>query len=79
MGSHKVVGKGYIFTKISQMTSIGAIFTSTYHTNQLNPWQNSSASRVVNYSWLSTYDGDVELFEDHPSTCGCLTNLRNKL
>ena len=35
------------------MASIGAIFTSTYHTRQLNPWPNSSASRVVNYSQLS--------------------------
>ena len=34
-GSHKVVGKGYVFTKNSQMASIGAIFTSTYQTKQL--------------------------------------------
>ena len=32
MGSHEVAGKGYVFTKTSQMASIGAIFTSTYHT-----------------------------------------------
>ena len=35
MGSHKVPGKGYVNTKTSQMASIGAIFTSTYHTKQL--------------------------------------------
>ena len=50
MGSHKVVGKAYVFTKNSQMASIGAIFTSTYQTKQLNLPPNSSAIRVVNYS-----------------------------
>ena len=45
-GSYKVADKGYIFTKTSQMASIGA---TTYHTKQLNPWPNSSASCVVNY------------------------------
>ena len=35
------------------MACIGAIVTSTYHTRQLNPWRNSSANRVVNYSRLS--------------------------
>ena len=60
------------------MASIGAIFTSTYHTKQPNPWPNSSASCVVNYSWLSACQGHVEPFEGDPSTCGCLTSLRNK-
>ena len=57
-GSHEVAGKGYVFTKTSQMTSIGAIFTSTYYTKQVNPWPNSSASRVVDYSQLSACQGD---------------------
>ena len=74
-GSHKVAGKGYVFTKTSQMVSIGAIFTSAYHTKQLNPWLNSSASRVVNYSRLSASQGDVEPFEGDLSTCGRLTSL----
>ena len=78
MGSHEVVGKGYVFTKTSQMASIGAIFTSTYHTEQLNPWPNLSASRVVNYSWLSACQGDMEPFEGDLSTRGHLTSLRNK-
>ena len=60
------------------MTSIGAIFTFTYHTKQLNPWPNSSASRVVNYSRLSACQGDMESFEGDPSTRGRLTSLRNK-
>ena len=47
MGSHEVAGKSYFFTKTSQMGSFGVIFTSTYHTKQLNPWPNSSASCVV--------------------------------
>ena len=77
--SHEVAGKGYIFTKTSQMASIGVIFTSTlYHTKQLNPWPNSSASRVVNYSQLSACQGDMQPFEGDPYTCGRLTSLRNK-
>ena len=78
MGSHKVVGKGYVNTENNQMASTDAIFTSTYHTKQLNPWPNSSASHVVNYSWLSVCQGEVETFENHPSTHGCLTSLRNR-
>ena len=53
MGSNEVAGKGYVFTKTSQMTSIGVIFT----TKQLNPWPNSSASCVVNYSQLYACQG----------------------
>ena len=68
----------YVLTKPSQMASIGVIFTSTYHTKQLNPWPNSSASRVVNYSQLSACQGDMQPFEDDPYTRGCLTSLRNK-
>ena len=73
-----MAGKGYIFTKTSQMTSIGAIFISTYHTKQLNPWPNSSASCVVNYSRLSACQGEMEPFEADQSTHGRLTSLRNK-
>ena len=69
-----VEGKAYVNTENRQMTSISAIFT---HTRQLNPWQNSSASRVVNYRWMSTCEGQLELFEDHLSTRECLTSLRN--
>ena len=76
VGSHKVAGKGYVFTKTSQIASIGVIFTSTYHTKQLNPWPNSSASRVVNYSQLSACQGDMQPFEGDPYTHGCLTSLR---
>ena len=77
--SHEVAGKGYDFTKTSQMASIGAIFTSTYyHTKQLNPWPNSSASRVVNYIWLSACQEDMEPFEGDPSPRERLTSFRNK-
>ena len=31
VGSHKIVGKGYINTENSQMAPICAIFTFTYH------------------------------------------------
>ena len=73
-----MAGKGYVFTKTSHMASIAAIFTSTYHTKRLNPWPNSSASRVVNYSRLSACQGDMEPFEGNPYTRGRLTGLRNK-
>ena len=78
MGSHKVAGKGYTSTENNQMASIDGIFTSTYHTKQLNPWPNSSVSRVGNYSQLSACQGEMEPFEEHPSACGLLTSLRNK-
>ena len=67
-GSHEVAGKGYSFTLNSQMAFIGAILNSTYHTNQLNPWPNSSASCVVNYSWLSAHPGDMVPFKGDPTT-----------
>ena len=38
----------------------------------------SSASHVVNYSWLSVSQGEMELFEEHLSTRGHLTSLKNK-
>ena len=79
MGNHKVVGKAYVFTKNSQMASIGAIFTSTCHTKQLNPWQNPSASYVVNHSQLSACQGKMGPFEGHPSTHGCqIRGLRKR-
>ena len=78
VGGYEVVGKGYVFAKTIQMVSIGAIFTSTYCTKQLNPWPNSSASHVVNYSRLSACQGDMDPFEGNPSTRGHLTSLRNK-
>ena len=67
-----------MFTKNSQMVSIGAIFTSTYHRKQLNPRPNSSASVVVNYSQLSACQGDMEPLEGYQSTCGHLTSLKNQ-
>ena len=77
-GSHEVVGKGYLFTKSSQMASISAIFLSTYRTKLLNPWPSSSASCVVNYNRLSACQVDMEPFEGDPNTHGWLTSLRNK-
>ena len=56
-GILEVAGKDYVFTKTSQMASIGATFNSTYRTKQLNPWPNSSAGRVVNCNRLSACQG----------------------
>ena len=60
------------------MTTIGAIFTSTCHTKQLNPWPNSSASRVVILSRLSACQGKMGPFKDYPSTRGRQTGLRKR-
>ena len=76
MGSHEVAGKGYVFTKNREMTTIGAIFTSTCHTKQLNPWPNSSASRVVIHSRLSACQRKMGPFKGYPSTRGHQTGLR---
>ena len=70
MGSHKVVGKGFVNTEDSQILSFGAIFSSTYHTKQLNSWLSSTASCVVIYSLLSTCPREMELFKDHMSAQG---------
>ena len=67
-----------MFTKNREMTTIGAIFTSTCHTKQLNPWPNSSASRVVILSRLSACQGKMGPFKDYPSTRGRQTGLRNR-
>ena len=77
-GSHKVAGKAYIFTKNSQMTSVGSIFTSTCHTKQLNPWLISSASCVMNHSQLSACQGKMGPFEGCPSTRGCQAGSRKR-
>ena len=45
-----MTGKSYVFSKTSQMASLGAIPTIAYYTKQPNPWPNSPASQVVNYS-----------------------------
>ena len=78
MDSHEVMGKGYIITKTSQMTSTGAILTLIYHTKQQNPWPNSSGNHMVNYSRLSIYQGDMQPFEGDLSTHGHLTDKPQK-
>ena len=60
------------------MASIGAIFSSTYHTEQLSTWPKSPASHVVNRSQHSACQGEIEPFKDHLNTYGYLTNLINK-
>ena len=67
-GSQEVMGKGYVFTKNSQMTSIGIIFITTCHTKQLHPRANSSASHVVIHSQLSACQGKIGSFEGYPRT-----------
>ena len=64
--------------KASHMAYIGALCSSTYHTKQLNPWQNSLASCKVNYSQLSPWSRKLKPFKDDLSAHGCLTSLRNK-
>ena len=62
----------------NQMASIGTIFTSTCYAKQLNPQPNSSASRMVNHSWLSACQGKMGPIESHPSTLGHQTGLRKR-
>ena len=78
VGSQKVMGKSYVNTEASQIVCIGAIFNSTYHMKQLNPWLNSPASCMMIYGWFSAYKGEMEPFKHHPSTRECLKCLRNK-
>ena len=73
-----MAGKDYIFTKTSQIASIGILSSFAYHTKQLSPWPESSASRMVIHSQLSACQGFKELFEGDASTCRCLTSLRYK-
>ena len=74
MDRHKVTAKGYINTVNGQMVSISAIFTSTNHTKQPNPWPNSSANRIANYSWLCACLGERKPFKGRLSTRGHLTS-----
>ena len=69
----------YVFAKNREMTSIGAIFTSTYHSKQLNPWPNSLASRVVIHNQLSACQEKMGPFKGHPSTGGHQTGLKKGL
>ena len=78
VGSYEVVGKSYVNTENNQIASIDAIFSSTYHIKQLNPWPTLSFSFVVIYNWLSACPAYIEPFKDHTSTHGCLTSLKNK-
>ena len=64
MDSHKVTAKGYVNNVNGQMVSISAIFTSTNHTKQPNPWPNSSANRIANYSWLCACLGERKPFKE---------------
>ena len=74
VGSHEVVGKA-VNTEKSQMVSIGAIFSSIFHKKHLNPWPNTSATHVVNYSQLSACPGEMGPFKDYPNICGHLTSI----
>ena len=51
-------------------------FSPLHITKQLNPWPNSSASRVVNHRQLSDCQREMEPFEEHPSTRRRLTSFR---
>ena len=58
------------------MQSIGAIFIYKYHKRQLNPWPNSLASHVVNYSWLFACQWDMEPFEGDLNIHRCLKSQK---
>ena len=48
------------------------------HKAAINSLPNSSASCVVNYSWLSACPGKIQPFNNHLRSHGHLTSLRNK-
>ena len=52
VGNHKVTGKGYVYTENSQTSAPHA-----YHIKQQNPWPNSLASCMVNYSQFLVVQG----------------------
>ena len=58
--------------KSTPMALIGAIFSSMYHTKQLNPWPTSPVSHLMIYYWLSACPGDMVQFKDYPNTHGLL-------
>ena len=73
-----MAGKGFVNTEGSQMVSFDAIFSSMYHTKQLNAWPSSSVSHVVIYSWLYVCPGEMEPFKDHLNTQGLSDNLQKQ-
>ena len=66
--------------RLHQMTFIGADFTTTCHTKQLNPWRiaNLSASHVVIHSQLSAWQGKMASLRNHPISRGSQTGLRKR-
>ena len=79
VGSQEVAGKGYVFSNNSQITIIGAIFTSTCHTKQPNPWTNSLASCVMIHSRLFACQGNIGPFESWLKHLWTSDRLRNDL
>ena len=72
-------GKGYVFTKNREMTSIGAILTSTCHTKQLNPCMAKLISQLCGDSqWQSACQGKMRPFKGYLSACGCQTGFSEK-
>ena len=47
VGRHKVASKSYVNIENSQIASVGEIFTSKYHTKQLNPIHGQILQPVV--------------------------------
>ena len=77
-GGGRSGGQSYDNIENSQEAFIGAIYTSAYHTKQLSPWPNSSASYMVSFSWLSACQGKMESFRTTRALMhGYLTSLRN--
>ena len=72
MGSHRVAGTGCVHTDSIQMTSIGAICSSTYYTKA------KSIAKHISQLPADYLSREMEPFKDHPSTRGHLTSLRNK-
>ena len=76
-GSHEVADKGYVFTITSQIASIGAHFHLSISHKAAKSMAILITSRMVNYSWLSASQRNIQPFEGDTSTRGRLSSLRN--
>ena len=72
-----MAGSSDFKTEQSQMVSIEALLSSTYHKMELNQCTKSLASCVAISSLLSACQGKMEPFKEHLDTRGHLTGPRN--
>ena len=75
VGSYKVAGKS-VKTENSQMTSVGATFSSQYSESMINHTSQSCGDLLIVSCLLVI--GKLDRFKSHLNTCGHLTSLHSK-